>query len=521
MGVKKQRERFELRSAAHDRSFIPSRDDLPALIELLADDDDADAVERAIARAGSEAARAVIERFSAARPPLRGRMIKVIGRVGGHAPWLIARLADPDDKTRRNAIVALGRLPPSGPEVERALIASFAREERVDHRRSIASSLGKVGGGDALALLKTITTDDHELRRIVSEAVLKLERTSRREDRGVIDASVRPNESLTVRYHCRRGLETILVEELDDLGARGVAPGVVEVKRTASIASLFRPRTALRFGFPLPASDYGDPDARVAAAIIHGAPILERYTRGPITWRLEWVGQGHRRAATYRVATLVQQERPELRNDPTHSLWEIVVDRDGRVEAWPKAAEDPRFTYRAADVPASSHPTIAAALARVSGLRRDEVVWDPFVGSGTELIERARLGACHSIYGNDTDPAAIDAARQNLAAAGVKALLVVSDARASRPPEPVSLVITNPPMGRRVLDRRSLEPLFDGVLANVRNAMRRDGRVVMLSPIPGRTVELAVRHGFRVERRGPVDLGGFDAELQVLEMKRK
>ena len=51
--------------------------------------------------------------------------------------------------------------------------------------------------------------------------------------------------------------------------------------------------------------------------------------------------------------------------------------------------------------------------------------------------------------------------------------------------------------------------------------MRRDGRVVWLSPIFGRSVELANKHGFRVERRGAIDLGGFDAELQVLEVKRR
>lgn len=510
---------FDLRSAAHDRSFIPARADIPALIELLVAEDDADAAERAIARAGAEGARAVKAAFEATKPPLRGRLVKVIDRIGGHEEWLIARLGDSDDKTRRNAIVALGHVASSA--VEEALIAAWPREERVEHRRSIAASLGKIGSAPALDLLRTIDASDGELRRIASEAILKLERTHGRATRGTIDAGVRPETPIVVRYHCRRGLETIVVDEIGDLGARGVAPGVVEVKSMSAIAGLFAVRTALRFGFPLGASTDGPIEERVAAAIAAGGELLGRFTRGPITYRIDWVGKGHRRAATFKVARLVQERAPQLRNDPTDSVWEIVVDEELGVEAWPKAVEDPRFSYRVADVPASSHPTIAASLARVAGARRDEVVWDPFVGSGTELIERARLGPCSAMYGSDVEPGALDAARKNLDAAGVKALLVVSDARVSRPPEPVSLVITNPPMGRRVLDRKSLEPLFDGVLANVRNCMRRDGRVVLLSPLFGRTVELAVRHGFRVERRGAVDLGGFDAELQVLEVKRR
>lgn len=517
MALRKRAPGFDLRAAAHDRSFIPGREEVPALLELLVSDDDADAAERAIARAGAEAARVVIERFTGASPPLRGRLVKVIGRMGGHADWLIGLLADSDQKTRRNAIIALGREP--GPKSESALLSSYAREERVELRRSVAASLGKIGGADSIELLRSITTDDSELRRIVDEALLKLERTGRRDERGAVDHAVRADAPIAVRYHCRRGLEPILLEELDDLGAKAIAQGVVEVRTMSSVAGLFRPRTALRFGFALETPALGDADERVAAAIVSGASILKRFTKGPITYRLEWSGKGHRRAATYKVAGLVQKRAPMLRNDPTNSLWEIVVDPELRVEAWPKGALDPRFDYRVGDVPASSHPTIAAALARVGGIRRDEVVWDPFLGSGTELIERARFGPCASLYGSDNDPAAVAVAERNLAAAGVSAVLVCSDARTSRPPEPVSLVITNPPMGRRVLDRKSLEPLFDGVLANLRNAMRRDGRVVMLSPIPGRTAELALRHGFRVERRGAIDLGGFDAELQIFDAK--
>lgn len=515
--MKKRPAEFDLRAAAHDRSFIPGREDLAGLIELLADEDHGEAAERALARAGAAAARAVLTRFSSARPPLRGRLVKVIGRIGGHADFLIERLTDEDAKTRRNAIVALGKI--DGPASEAALIGSYAREDKVEQRRSIAASLGKVGGARALELLRGIATDDRELRRIADESILKLQRTHARDSRGTIDETVRPEAPIPTRYHCRRGLETILVDEIGDLGARGIAPGVVEVKSAASVAGHYRIRTALRFGYPLAAE--ATSEEQVAQAIVAGAPLLARMTRGPVTYRLEWVGKGHRRAATYRVASLVARAAPELRNDPTESVWEIVVSDELGVEAWPKAAIDPRFSYRVADVPASSHPTIAAALARVAGVRRDEVVWDPFVGSGSELIERARLGPCASLYGSDSEPAALDAARKNLDAAGVRALLVVSDARLSRPPEPVSLVITNPPMGRRVLDRKALEPLFDAMLANVRDAMRKDGRVVMLSPIFGRSVELATRHGFRIERRGAVDLGGFDAELQILEVKRR
>jgi len=76
---------------------------------------------------------------------------------------------------------------------------------------------------------------------------------------------------------------------------------------------------------------------------------------------------------------------------------------------------DERFAYRTETVAASSHPTIAAALVRLVPPREDDVVWDPFVGSALELIERARLGPYRALHGTDVDEGALEAARANLA----------------------------------------------------------------------------------------------------------
>jgi 23S rRNA G2445 N2-methylase RlmL len=174
---------------------------------------------------------------------------------------------------------------------------------------------------------------------------------------------------------------------------------------------------------------------------------------------------------------------------------------------------DPRFTYRQADVPAASHPTIAAALARVAGVRPDDVVWDPFVGSALELIERARLGPYAALHGTDIDEGALEAARANLARAGIEAVqLVHADSTAKRPRD-VTLVLTNPPMGRRVA-RGELAPLMDRFVVSAREALVRGGRLVWLSPMPDRTRARLEAEGFTVDLARAVDMGGFSAELQ-------
>jgi 23S rRNA G2445 N2-methylase RlmL len=195
----------------------------------------------------------------------------------------------------------------------------------------------------------------------------------------------------------------------------------------------------------------------------------------------------------------------------------VVIREEGKrvtVELWPRGLADPRFAYRVAHVPASSHPTLAAALARVAGARPDDVVWDPFVGAATELVERARLGPSRALYGTDADDDALARARDNLAAAHVAAELTRDDARTFTPPAPPTLIITNPPMGRRVLDRHRTGDLYRDFLAHASKIMPRGARLVWISPRGNETLAVATPLGLRVTYRQRVDMAGFWAEIQ-------
>jgi 23S rRNA G2445 N2-methylase RlmL len=179
--------------------------------------------------------------------------------------------------------------------------------------------------------------------------------------------------------------------------------------------------------------------------------------------------------------------------------------------------DDPLFLWRVADVPAASHPTVAAALARVAGTRADDVVWDPFAGSGVELVERARAGKYAQLIGSDRDPSALDAARANCAAADLADVtLLVGDALAVAPAG-VTLVLTNPPLGRRALRDADLGDLYDRFLAHVAQLLRPGGRLVWLSPLGARTATRATEVGLRVTVERRVDLGGVHATLQRLD----
>jgi len=538
---------FRLEQAIESVAFTPGARDLAPLLELLggADEKLADRAERALLRAGAPAGRAAIARFGSASSPgegrLRARLLRLIGRLAAGEEiersfyeFLRERLNERDPRARRAAIVALGKLRGAGPELEAALLDAWDREEEIEERRALAAALGKVGGARARERLRSVVTEDRELRRIADEALLRLARIDVEPLRHKgIDANRAPPRPLPMVLRCRAGIEPLLLEELAGRfrGARVRGPGVVGAELAGPLADVLRLRTLLSFGFALPPEPIASGDAAEALARALTSPaadeVLGAFSDGERRYRIEWAGVGRRRATLVRAATRVGRARPELVNDPSRRDWEAVAfERAGAiaVELRPRL-DDPRFAYRLGDVPAASHPTLAAALVRVAGARPGDVVWDPFAGSGTELAERLLAGPAARLVGTDEDPRAIEVARANLAEAARLAgreaplELSVGDALSALPPKGLTTIVTNPPMGRRVRRGEDVGALLERFVERASAALPRGGRLVWISPLPSRTRAAAARAALSVERALRVDMGGFDAELQSLRRR--
>lgn len=589
---------FDLLAAAREPHFTPRREDLPVLLGLLGqrDEEVERAAERALLRMGLPIVPALCEAAKAAAPPLRGRVCRLLGRlwarqgVVGAAPdaaaalrqaargYLLGALGDRDAKTRRNAAIALGRGggaaggedPRAGAasqrddEIELALLAAWEAADSAELRRTLAASLGKVGGERALALLSAVASEDAELQRIAAQAVVTLSRTLSRPGAAqagmvVIDDARHALSApdgigpLPLWLHCRGGLEALLLQLIQGLGGEAAAllrprilgAGQVGVELPAQLpAQILRSLLSLRVWthlcFPLPPlplpprleqAGGADETEALAEAITQtlcgplALGLLRGYTVGVPRVRLVFLRGGHRRAVMWRCAALLSQRCQEVINDPTGSSWTVNISEQGggrrpaslRLLLQPRRLLDPRFAYRAADVPAASHPTLAAALAQVAGVRADDVVWDPFVGSGLELCERALLGPCAALYGTDVDPEALAAARANLAGAGVAAerlTLTLGDARAAGPDE-ATLVISNPPMGRRVHREPDLRELLLAVLQRAVAVLRPGGRLVWISPLPSVTARALGEASLQQVYLQDVDMGGFSGQIQA------
>lgn len=530
---------FDLRRAVVDPGFTPRVGDASALLELMAEGGtEARAAERALLRLGEAAVAPAIARAGQGSPAERAAALRWLGRLASESAGegtregvitaLLGGLGDEDARARRAAAGALGKAAPTG--VGEALASALDREQDASVKRALLEALGKVGGEAATrAIAEDTARADPATARERSRAAIMAARGAARATPSVIEAGRAPEKPTRVALYCRAGLEQILKDELPAVMRAEIVtdpPGAARVCVTlrGALGELHeRSRTFVDLTFPLSPVRFSGDGATAAIIASLTSPealtVMRRFTSGPLRFRIAFRGGGKRRAAVWQIAEEVATRAPELINDPTESPWEARV-HEGlgvvRVELAP-AIVDPRFTYRLGDVPAASHPTIAAALARMGGVREDDVVWDPFVGSGTELCERAKAGPYWRLVGSDIDARALSVARENLAAAGVRdALLLEGDAAklVLSGPAP-TLILSNPPLGRRVQRSSALAPLLDRFVAHAAAVLAPGGRLAWISPFPRRTEEMAAQKGLSLSRSWVVDMGGFSAEMQL------
>jgi predicted RNA methylase len=484
-----------------------------------------------------------VPRFDKASPKERNERVAVVRAVGvvfsecGESGlkaqvtrWLRSLLHDPNEKIRRYAMAALPKIG-AGPDEEAELLSLLRTTTDGREKKFLAQALEKIGGPATLETIKA----GHQALPSQTEQKLKASIARSQSPSAIRMAGVLQDfAGLRVHLHGRRGLEGIVRDEVEDFIKKrgkfriaGIGDGLVALTPVApfALADIYALRCFGTVGFTPGGDVVSNPAVPVEAlASVIASPlsrrILQAFTEGTVRYRLNFVGKGHQRGTVRLLAGCVYALCPEILNDARNVTWTIDIYPDGRgnsVELRPNLTPDPRFYYRRRDVPASSHPQLAASMARLAGRIEDEIVWDPFCGSGLELIESALLGGVRAIHGTDLSAEAIAIARDNFTAARVKPVSVhfaCQDFRdyAASPnlgPNSITLIITNPPMGMRVLVA-DLHGLVEDLFNVAGNVLRPGGRIVLANP-----VSLKNPHrSFELESRQAVDFGGFDCRLE-------
>lgn len=145
--------------------------------------------------------------------------------------------------------------------------------------------------------------------------------------------------------------------------------------------------------------------------------------------------------------------------------------------------EDKRFYYRINDIPASIKGENAAMVIRLvkHHLRDGASVFDPFVGTGTMLIERQLFGNTSSLTGMDISKVTIEKAKQNLNAAKIKANLINMDILRFRNIRKYDEIISNMPYGLRVSTHKNNERLYSAFMERIPQLLNPNGRVILLT----------------------------------------
>jgi len=444
--------------------------------------------------------------------------------------WMCGLLQDPEEKIRRYAINALPKLT-SGPGEETALLALLSQSASEREKKSITEALDKMGGR---ATLETLGRS-HSLSPATKQKIQA--NVAREEGAGAVlmDRSLPDIRGLRIHLRGRRGLEVFVREELehnprtrDRFQVIEAGKGLVALRPLASftLGDLYSLRCCGSVGFVVGLVKESTTPQRIEAlARAIASPLSRRlfqsFHQGPPRYRLEFMEPQSVRTLVRDITTRAFALCPDILNDSHQAPWamDVHLTKAGEsIELRPRLSPDPRFAYRVGDVAAASHPPLAACLARWAGrTERPERIWDPFCGSGLELIESVLLGNVEELQGTDLSADAVAISEANVGAAalaGVKTRFTCCDFRdfqtkAGIKPGSLTLVISNPPLGRRIRVPH-LRGMMEDLFRAAATVLQPGGRLVFTNPMK---LDCPVPT-LRMESRIIADLGGFDCRLE-------
>lgn len=173
-----------------------------------------------------------------------------------------------------------------------------------------------------------------------------------------------------------------------------------------------------------------------------------------------------------------------LNTTENHDI-EIVIKevKKGTVNVYLRLShiQNPRFSYRKEVIATSLHPYVAATLVQLAKpyMKDKAKVLDPFVGSGTLLIERNVVKPATFAMGIDVFGQGVEAAKKNTKFAGQTIYYVHKDSLRFVNNEMFDEIITDMPTFAQMKDQEVLRDLYDRFFARIHRLVKPDGYVFL------------------------------------------
>lgn len=385
-------------------------------------------------------------------------------------------------------------------------------------------------------------------------------------------------EELNLFASAAAGCEAMLAEELQELGASSVHPGPRGVAFRGDLCLAYRTvlwsRIASRVLLQLRRAPVRELEA--LDEMLRGIDWSQHLRPDDAFAIQARVSEGaflrDQRYAVLRAKDVIVDQfrerfgrRPDVdREDPNLQLHLHVGKRWSEISIDLCGAPLHRRGYRGAGGPAPLKENVAAAILKKTGWQRESsgLLLDPFCGSGTLLCEayalwadiapglfraapallrwaghrpqfwaqlwqeaqdrfeagKSKLGADARIFGQDSHPAALEAALasiEQLGGAG-RVLLRKGDAAQIVAPGPEGVVVSNPPWGLRMGDEEQLYPMYRDFGARLREDFLGWSYAILLgNPGLGRALEIYA------PRRHAIANGGLSCQLLLGKVEER
>lgn len=183
-----------------------------------------------------------------------------------------------------------------------------------------------------------------------------------------------------------------------------------------------------------------------------------------------------------------------------------------------------RRDWKKATSPASINPALAYILCSLAEVNEDDIVYDPFCGSGTIGLSAYLYFSPKKVLCSDLSGKAVDWINENAKSASVdKKKFIVFRSNISQiklQANSVNKIISNLPFGIRVGDHAKNMQLYEHIFRKAKNILQQDGLLVLYTVEKKLIEDLSKKHGFVIEKELLIEQGKLYPSIFVIRKKK-